>query len=258
MPRTLEIKPLPGVRKYHSKQSDLGDHLPSTAFRIVLLGPGSSGKTLAMQAMIDNHYRGVFKEIYLWSPTSRLDSGWAVTFEYMRRVLGQDPEAIGEKQCVFDSFNGADLERVVAKQTMVVKELKARKSDHSIELPNCLLICDDFADQADVMRRSGFVTAFLRLRHQYCSCAVLSQRWRLLDPTVRVNLTAILIWRLRDVDALDQVIRSLGAKYGRDVTLRIYQECTKEPYSFMYFDALTNTFYCRFEHKVLVPGVDEV
>ena len=60
------------------------------------------------------------------------------------------------------------------------------------------------------------------------------------------------------MDELDQVIRSLGAKYGRDVTLRIYQECTKEPYSFMYFDALTNTFYCRFEHKVLVPGVDEM
>ena len=68
MPRTLEIKPLPGVRKYHSKQSDLGDHLPQVPFRAVLLGPGSSGKTLAMQAMIDNHFRGVFKEIYFGAP----------------------------------------------------------------------------------------------------------------------------------------------------------------------------------------------
>ena len=107
------------------------------------------------------------------------------------------------------------------------------------------------------MRRSGFVTAFLRLRHQQISCAVLSQRWRLLDPTVRVNLTGILVWRLRDVDELDQVIRSLGAKYGRDMTMEIYKRCTKEPYSFMYFNALTNTFYCRFEHEVRVPGVDD-
>ena len=106
-------------------------------------------------------------------------------------------------------------------------------------------------------RRSGFVTAFLRLRHQQISCAVLSQRRRLLGPTVHVNLTAILVWRVRDVDALDQVSRSLGAKYGRDITMDIYKACTKEKYSFRFFNALTNTFYCRFEHEARVPDVDE-
>ena len=39
--------------------------------------------------------------------------------------------------------------------------------------------------------------------------------------------------------------------------MEIYKACTKVPYSFMYFDALTNTFYCRFEHKDIVPGVDD-
>ena len=158
-------------------------------------------------------------------------------------------------------LSGADLEAVfkavAEKHTKIVKELKSRKSDRSIEIPNCLFLCDDFADQVDVMRRSGFVTAFLRLRHQQISCAVLSQRWKLLDPTVRVNLTGILVWRLRDVDELDQVIRSLGAKYGREITQEIYNRCTKEKFSFMYFNALTNTFYCRFEHEVRVPGVDD-
>ena len=32
----------------------------------------------------------------------------------------------------------------------------------------------------------------------------------------------------------------------------IYDACTSEPYSFMYYNALTNTFYCRFEHKVKI------
>ena len=100
------------------------------------------------------------------------------------------------------------------------------------------------------------MTAFLRLRHQYISCAILSQRWRLLDPTVRVNITAILVWRLRDVDELDQVIRSLGAKYGYKQTYAIYKKCTEEPYSFMYYDALKNLFYCRFEHLIQIPGID--
>ena len=94
------------------------------------------------------------------------------------------------------------------------------------------------------------MTAFLRIRHQYISCALLSQRWRLLDPTARVNLAGILVFRLRDVDELDQVVRSLGAKYGYKQTREIYDACTSEPYSFMYYNALTNTFYSRFEHKV--------
>ena len=126
MPSRLEIKPPPGVRKFHSKQSELGEHLPSTAFRIVLLGPGSSGKTLAMQSMILNHYRGVFQKIFLWSPTSRLDSGWEPVFRFMQRELGQNPEGRGEEECVWDTFSGADLEAVVEKYTKIVKELKSR------------------------------------------------------------------------------------------------------------------------------------
>ena len=100
------------------------------------------------------------------------------------------------------------------------------------------------------MRRSGFVTGLLRLRHQYISCALLSQRWRLIDSAARVNLTGILVFRLRDVDELDQVIRSLCAKYGYKQTREIYDACTAEPYSFMYYNALTNSFYCRLEDDV--------
>ena len=182
MRRRLQIEPPPCVRKFHSKQSDLGEHMMQVPFRAVLLGPGSSGKTLAMQAMILNHYRGVFQKIFLWSPTSRLDSGWEPVFRYMQRELGQDPEGSGEEQCVWDTFNGADLEAVVEKHTKIVKEFKSRKSDRSIAIPFITLWCDDFADQVDVMKGLGFVTAFLRLEHEYISCVVLSQRWRLTQP----------------------------------------------------------------------------
>ena len=170
MRRRLAIEPPPGVRKFHSKQSELGEHMMQDPFRLVLLGPGSSGKTLAMQAMIMNHYRGVFRKIFLWSPTSRLDSGWEPVFRYMQRELGQDPEGTGEEQCVWDTFNGADLEEVVEKHTKVIKELKSRKSDRRTFSRSVTI----FADQADVMRRSGCMSAFLRLMHQYISCAVLS------------------------------------------------------------------------------------
>ena len=52
------------------------------------------------------------------------------------------------------------------------------------------------------------------------------------------------------MDELDQVVRSPGAKYDYKQTREIYDACMVEPYSFMHYNALTNTFYCRFEHKV--------
>ena len=168
MPRDLAIGPLKGVPKYHSKQSDLGDHMMQVPWRIVLLGPGSSGKSLAMQNILVNHYRGVFRQIYLWSPTSRLDGSWAPVFEYMRRVLGQDTESIDPKeQCVFDTFNPEDLSRIVARQTEIVKKRKEIKSGRSIEMPNICLVVDDFADDPNLNQPMATLQQLPRFRTKY-------------------------------------------------------------------------------------------
>ena len=123
-------------------------------------------------------------------------------------------------------------------------------------MPNIAIICDDWADNPEVMRRSGFVTAFLRLRHQYVSIIVCSQKWKLLSPTVRVNVTAMLCFALRSSEEVEMCIRDFSGKYGYQQTLAIYRKCTSEPFSFMFIDTLRNLFYCRFEHLVRIPGHD--
>ncbi len=45
-------------------------------------------------------------------------------------------------------------------------------------------------------------------------------------------------------------MHSLSGTYGFKQTWAIYKKCTEEPYSFMYYDALKNKFYCRFEYAV--------
>ena len=103
------------------------------------------------------------------------------------------------------------------------------------------------ADDPAAVRQSNFVQAFVKLRHMQISTALLSQKWKLLSPTIRINLTAILCWRLRDLREAEEVIHSLSGTYGFKQTWAIYKKCTEEPYSFMYYDALKNKFYCRFE-----------
>ena len=94
--------------------------------------------------------------------------------------IGQEPDKTsGDKQCVFTEFNHADFDRITDEHTKLVQALKDRKqaSGATQEIPNLLYLVDDFADQADVVRKrgGGFTRSFIRLRHQFISCWVLSQ-----------------------------------------------------------------------------------
>ena len=74
--------------------------MPEVPFRLIALGNSGQGKTLTIQNMLLHHYKGVFEGIFLWSPTARLDMGWEPVFKFMKRELGQNPEATNEEQCV--------------------------------------------------------------------------------------------------------------------------------------------------------------
>ncbi len=76
----LKIKPLK-TKKFWSNQSRLGEHMPETPSRGIVLGPGSYGQTLTAQVMLQKPYKDVFRAIFIWSPTARLDKGWDPIFE---------------------------------------------------------------------------------------------------------------------------------------------------------------------------------
>ena len=253
MPSGLAVEPLK-TQKFYSKQSRFG-HMPEVPFRMCLYGPGSSGKTLCLQNMILNHYRNTFSYITIWSPTARLDVGWRPVFEYMEKEMGQkidDPQ----HPCIFEDFKGEDLDRIVKDQFTIIKKLKERKGG-SGELPNILLIADDVADNPQAVRRSNFVGAFVKYRHAQTSTVILTQKWKLLHPAIRINATAVCCFRLRDQDELETFIKGISAHLGYKTTKEVYKSCIDDgPYSFLYVDLLANPpkFYCRFETRVLVDG----
>ena len=57
-------------------------------------------------------------------------------------------------------------------------------------------------------------------------------------------------------DPNETFIEGLSAVYDKRTLLRLYSFATDEPYSFLYYDALKDRFYCRFEYLVRIPGVD--
>ena len=61
------------------------------------------------------------------------------------------------------------------------------------------------------------------------------------------SMLAFKIYRWRNAIHKDN-----GGKHGYGVTKKIYDLATEEKYSFLYYDALKNEFFVRFEYKVNV------
>ena len=86
---------------------------------------------------------------------------------------------------------------------------------------------------------------------------VSSQKLRLISAAVRVNMQFICIWRLRNQLELEAVLEELSALLPKQELLAMYQEATREPYSFWFIYYLkdkANMFYKRWEERFVVDG----
>ena len=109
---------------------------------------------------------------------------------------------------------------------------------------NICVCIDDHADNPAAMHRAGGIleTLFVRARHFGVSTIVSSQKLKLMSPTVRVNLTALFIFRLRNhSDLLDGVIREYSALVDAKTLMTMYRAAVERPYGFLYINLLAKS-----------------
>ena len=94
----------------------------------IFLGPSKSGKTVALISLILEQYRGVFKKIYIFSPSVNIDDGWIPVKKYIE----------GEHRA------GADL----LGQGGAAAHHPAAAQDHGGVQEVGNVVIDDFADAA--------------------------------------------------------------------------------------------------------------
>ena len=76
------IKPV-DVKQYEVKQSKY-KIAPSLPIRSIILGPSGSGKSVMLQSMILDIYRGSFDQIYIFSPSVDVDDSiWGPVRKYI-------------------------------------------------------------------------------------------------------------------------------------------------------------------------------
>ena len=217
-----KIKLFP-TAEYSSKQPS-DPVVPLVPCTGIFLGPSKSGKTVALISMILEQYRGVFEKIYIFSPSINIDDGWIPVKKYIEEDLGINTE---REQAYYDEWDEAALRGIIQRQRKITETSKK-------------------------LEMKKLYQVLIRGRHLQISTWVSSQKLRLISAAVRVNQQFLCCWRLRNQHELEAVIEELSALLPKDKLHRIYEQATREPYSFLfvyYLKPKNEMFYLRFEER---------
>jgi hypothetical protein len=132
----------------------------------------------------------------------------------------------------------------------------AQKKRGDKRLYSILIIVDDFADSVAFSRNSKLLhELFTRGRHAAISSITSVQRYRVLSPIIRVNATALIIFRLRNVKELDALTEENSALIPQKRFREIYDEATGPPFGFLFINSVAKSvdemFWCNFDHPIL-------
>jgi hypothetical protein len=222
-------------------------NVPELPLRAICVAPSGGGKTTLLVSLILDIYRLCWHRIFVFSPTALLDDHWKAVDKYAKEVLGQ------EEPCLYDEFDDQVIHAIIRRHhriTQMCKEQGLKK------LYGALIIVDDFADNARVMRSStSLAELFVRGRHAQLSCIASVQKYRVLNPILRVNATSLFVFRLRSKAELDALVEENSAHYGPKITEQIFLRATSEPYSFLWLNLSAKTaedlFWMRFEARII-------
>jgi len=249
-----KVVPPSSIPEYHSDQSR-HEHLPSVPLRAVIAGPSGCGKTLLIVAVITDLYKkkdgkSVFKRVFVFSPSLHADPAWLPVKKFVQDEL----KVPKEEQWAWDRYDPVALETLIATQKQVIAAAKQKKVR---KLFNILVVVDDFADNPAFSRRDALLhSLFTRGRHAFISTICATQKFRALSNIIRVNATALVIFRLRSEQELLAIVEEISAVYPKNVIVSLIRHATEQPYSFLYVDLAARRpdqmFWLRFE-KRLVP-----
>ena len=248
---TPSIKPI-RTKEYDvpkSKYSQVGS-LPT---RSILLGPSGSGKSILLQNMIIDIYKGLFKRIYIFSPSIDVDfQTWQPVKSHIEKDL--KIRETDEEKLYFSEYNPEALENIIDTQKKVTEFQK--KQDHK-KLYQILIVIDDFADSPEFSRQSKLLHAlFTRGRHSQISTIVATQKFTALHPIIRVNASELYVFRLRNYQDLQTFIDEVSALIDKKSLLEMYNLATEQPYSFLYCKLTSKDrnkiFMIKFEQYLMI------
>jgi hypothetical protein len=245
---TPNIQPFK-LTEFETKQSKykMIGKLPT---RALLVGPSGSGKGVLLSSMILDIYRGCFSRIHIFSPSIHVDQTWQAVKDYIEKEMGV--KHTEEEPIYFADYDPDALENIINTQHKIITYMKkeGRKKLYQI-----LIVIDDHADDEQFSKRSKLLNQlYIRGRHNMISTITSTQKFRAIGNIIRINITELYVFRLRNQHDLEAFIEEVSALADKKTLLDIYNLATKEDYSFLYVKlnskSKSDMFFVKYDKRI--------
>ena len=223
--------------------------------RAIAYGPSGSGKSILLQQLILDVYRGCFERIYIWSPSIDIDHVWDPVKKYIKKELKVDTK---KEKCFFNTYNPTELSEVMDRQYRIA-EWQKNNGKHVFGV---LIVIDDMADEPKFTRQSQLLhQLYIRGRHSFISTITSVQKATTLHPLIRSQATHTFTFRLRSMQDLDTWLSENSAVYDKKTLMKIYQTATNPRFGFLYMNLMAHDprdmFFFKFEKRIVVNNPTE-
>lgn len=261
----LEIQSVPPCASIKPTELDkVSDYLLKPPFAMGLVAPKGSGKSTIIYNLISRpeFYYKKFDQVWMLSPTFFLDDTYAKAKLKPERVVTDVNKFSEVMTQIIDKVNSQieSIKTAVAQQAASQgwsnerqkEEIEKQKSE---KLDRILIIIDDAVGVKALERGSVITNSFSRHRHLYISFLYAVQIYKAMPPVVRVNLSAILIFRIYNRGELKKIVEEQAVLVKDATWMALYEHATKEPYSFLYINYKHPTY--RYFKNFTTPLVVE-
>ena len=162
----------------------------------------TGGKTVLIQNLMLKIYHDSFERIYIFSPSVDVDDMWNAMKKYIKDVMKVDSEK--EPMIYFNHYGATALPKIIDTQHKVIEF--QNKNKHK-DLFSILMVIDDFADDPKFVRYSSILHGlFTRGRHNAISVILSTQKYNVLAPIIRLNASALFVFRLKDMNEVNALL----------------------------------------------------
>ena len=264
----LEIQPVPPSTQIKITELDKVDEfLPKPPFAMALGAPKGCGKSTIIYNLISRpeFYYKRFDQVWMLSPTFYLDDTYAKARLNEERIVTDTDKFADTMTTIISKVNSQidAIKQAVAQQSMSMGWSKYKEKDEierqkAEKLDRILIIIDDAVGVKALERGSIITNSFSRHRHLYISFLYAVQIYKAMPPVVRVNLSAILIFKIFNKGELKKIIEEQAVGVPDKTWMAIYDHATKEPYSFLYvnYKHPTYRYFKKFTTPLVVASED--
>lgn len=263
--------------------------LPQHEFALLIVAPKGSGKTNLICNLILNHYKGYFHRILVASPTVDNDEKWDVvkSTKYvvqenkkLKALLGDgidpqtkkkipkivygsgEPHTGVEHRQRFDGYvddedfvnDLEDLMPIMAEQNDMIQHIRhnLHQDQKAKYISDRILIVMD--DQAGLFKggntRNPIVNFVLKHRHYNTSLIIVTQAYKAIPKTIRVNCNQLICFEISNQSELECIYEEHPCGLTEESWMKMFRYATRQPYAFLYVnDAFPKGHRCFVNFK---------